>query len=282
MKIVSFVNMKGGVGKTTLSVNVAYGLAMLHRKNVLMVDCDPQFNATSYLLEDERYFKHIEDETKGTVEQIFVPRRDGRISTTLGKAKAVDKRKMGLSDCAISIFNGGASRGKLDLLPSTLALVEMENLQRGRERRLGKFLKEKASQYDFVIIDCPPTISLFTQAAIFASDLYIVPIKPDPLSVIGLPLLERWLDEFAEDNGITIKPMGLVMTMVRGPTPTRMKEVMADLQTRRKKEVFSTFLSESTYVSSSVEQHVPIFQYKRTSKVSKQITAITQEFLTRA
>ena len=67
MQIVSFINMKGGVGKTTLAVNVAYGLASLHRKNVLIVDGDPQFNATQYLLETDAYLQHTEDPAKGTV-----------------------------------------------------------------------------------------------------------------------------------------------------------------------------------------------------------------------
>jgi chromosome partitioning protein len=282
MKIISFVNMKGGVGKTTLAVNVACGLAMLHRKNVLLVDGDPQFNATTYLLEDDAYLKHLEDETKGTLKEIFVPQRHGPINTKTGKSKPIDKRRMPLSDCTVSIFNGGTGRGKLDLLPSTLQLVDSENLPRGAERKLSTFLKEKAKHYDFVLIDCPPTITVFTQAAILASDKYLVPIKPDPLSVIGLPLLERWLEEFAYDNGIDIETLGLVFTMVRGPAPARMKEVMAALHKERKQEVFQPYLSQSTYVSSSVEAHEPIFRYKKSSKVSQQIQAIIQEFLARA
>jgi chromosome partitioning protein len=67
MQVISFMNMKGGVGKTTLSVNVAYGLAYFHKKTVLIVDSDPQFNATQYLLGSDAYLKHLQDDKKGTL-----------------------------------------------------------------------------------------------------------------------------------------------------------------------------------------------------------------------
>ena len=281
MQVISFVNMKGGVGKTTLAVNVGYGLAALHKKNVLVVDGDPQFNATQYLVEDEAYLAHIDDDEKGTIYDIFNPWRPGPVKTTSGKAKSIDKRTIALDKCTIPIFNGGPGRGKLDLIPSTLRLSEIENFQRGTERRLQKYLKEKASHYDYVLIDCPPTITMFTQAAILASQKYIVPIKPDPLSVIGLPLLERWLLDFTDDNSIVIKSVGLVFTMVRGPTPARMKQVMNDLRTARKGQVFADHLSQTTYIAESVEAHQPIFSYNHSCKAARQMAAITNEFLKR-
>jgi chromosome partitioning protein len=245
------------------------------------VDADPQFNATQFLVDDDDYLDHLDDETKGTVREIFVPRRAGHLTTRDGKSKEHDRRRMSLSECTIQVFNGGPSRGKLDLLPSTLQLIDIELSQRGAERRLGKYLHERAKNYDFVIIDCPPTISIFTQAAIFASNKYLVPIRPDPLSVIGLPLLERWLEEFTDDNGLDIKPVGLVFTMVRGPAPARMKELMNEFRIERKKQVFNNVLSQSTYVSSSVEAHRPVYYYKPGCKAALQIIAITQEFLQR-
>lgn len=73
MKVISFVNMKGGVGKTTLCVNVAYALAYVHKKKVLVVDADPQFNATQCLVSDDDYIDHVDDDNKGTLREIFVP-----------------------------------------------------------------------------------------------------------------------------------------------------------------------------------------------------------------
>ncbi len=148
MQVISFMNMKGGVGKTTLAVNVAYGLAYFHRKNVLIVDGDPQFNATQYLLQDKAYLAHMEDANKGTLKDIFVPRRPGPVNTVRGSSRAINKTKMSLASCSVSIYNPGPGRGKLDLIPSTLQLIDIETSKRGTERKLKVFLREKALGYD--------------------------------------------------------------------------------------------------------------------------------------
>ncbi len=280
-QVVSFMNMKGGVGKTTLAVNVAYALAHVHSKKILVVDGDPQFNATQYLLEDEAYLEHVNDEKKGTIRDIFVPRRPGKINTVKGLAKPTNRSKMALTDCSVSVYNPGQNRGKLDLIPSTLQLMDIETSSRSTEQKLANYLKEKANGYDYVIIDCPPTISIFTQAAILASDKYLVPIKPDPLSVLGLPLLERWLADYTEDAGIEVEQLGLVFSMVRGPMPQAMREVMDELRAARQDTVFAEHLSVSTHVARSVQSHEPIFIYKRNSKPADQILKITGEFLKR-
>ncbi len=278
-KVVSFINMKGGVGKTTLAVNVAYGLAYYHKQKVLLVDADPQFNATQYLLDDQRYLKHIKEE-RATLSDVFV-RRPTRIKTVTTKSDVKSPGKVSLNDAKLNIFDGGKGRGKLDLIPSTLQLMEIETSKRGTENKLRRFVCEYAKEYDYVIIDCPPTISIFTQAAILASNMYLVPIKPDPLSVIGLPLLERWLEEFTDDNGMSVEPVGLVFTLVRGPLPSRMKEVMEDLRVKRKGQVFATSLSQANCVARSVESHQPVFLFEKSNKTVGQLQSITAEFLKR-
>lgn len=281
MQVVSFMNMKGGVGKTTLAVNVAYGLAYFHKKNVLIVDADPQFNATQYLLRDKVYLAHLSDDKRGTLRDIFVPRRPGPINTVLGNAKPINKTKMSLAACSCSIYSPGTGRGKLDLIPSTLQLIDIETSKRGTESKLKAYLQERASGYDYVIIDCPPTISIFTQAAILASDKYLVPIKPDPLSVIGLPLLERWLSEYTDDAGMQVQSVGLVFTLVRGPIPAVMRDAMDDVRSKREEEVFTNYLSQSTDVARSVAHREPVFLHRPNCKTAKQIQRITEEFLTR-
>jgi chromosome partitioning protein len=281
MQVVSFMNMKGGVGKTTLSVNVAYALAHVHKKRVLIVDGDPQFNATQYLLESDAYLKHLKDAKKGTLRDIFVPRRPGPVNTIIGVSKKVNKAKMALSACTCPVFDGGANRGKLDLIPSSLQLMDIETSKRGTESKLKAYLQEKAGGYDYVIIDCPPTISIFTQAAILASDQYLVPIKPDSLSVLGLPLLETWLEEYTDDHGIDVDQLGLVFTLVRGNTPRAMREVMKELRGERKDQVFESHLSESTDVAESVDAHQPVFLYKQNAKTAGEILKITEEFVER-
>jgi chromosome partitioning protein len=281
MQVISFINMKGGVGKTTLAVNIAYGLASLYRKKVLIIDADPQFNATQYLLETDAYLRHTKDQAKGTLFDIFIPNRPGAVSTLRGRATEINRTNMPMSDCTCKIFEGGRDKGKLDLIPSTLTLMEIETSKRGTETLLKSYLRDKARGYDYVIIDCPPTISIFTQAAIIARDSYLVPIKPDPLSVIGLPLLQRWLEEFIYLFGLKIDLAGLVFTLVRSPITGRMRDIIKELREQRKDEVFVAQLDQANDVAKSVEEHLPVFKYRENSKTSNQIVQITQEFLDR-
>lgn len=279
MQTIAFINMKGGVGKTTLAVNVAYALTFYHRKKVLLIDGDPQFNATQYLLTDKAYLAHLNDPKKGTIRDIFLPKMPGPVSTTTGTTKHSNKSKMALSDCTCTIYAHRGGPGRFDLLPSTLALIEADNLQRGGERRLKAYLQGKTSGYDYVLIDCPPTISMFTQAAILASEKYVVPVKPDPLSVVGLPLLEQWLESFTEDQGITLKQVGIIFTSVR--MTNAMLGIMADLRQRTPKAVFGDYLGQATVMAESVAHHRPIFFYKPYSRAAAQIIGIAEEFLKR-
>ncbi len=153
---------------------------------------------------------------------------------------------------------------------------------RGSERRLKAYLKERAKQYDYVLIDCPPTISFFTQAAMLASDKYVVPLKPDWLSVIGLPLLERYIEDFMDDEGVSLEQVGLVFTMVTGPTPPAMRHVMDEIRRQRKGDVFKDHLSQSTNVVKSAAERTPVFLYKKaSSKLKMQVLDITTEFVAR-
>jgi chromosome partitioning protein len=190
---------------------------------------------------------------------------------------------MHLADCTIQVYSGSAGKtGRLDLLPSTLSLVEAENSPRQTEARLKLYLKEKAARYDCVIIDCPPTISFFTQAAILASDKYVVPIKPDPLSAVGLPLLERYIEDCTTDAGMNLEQVGLVFTMVRSPAPQAMRNVMDELRRERKGAVFTPVLNQATAVAESVDFHQPIINLRKsTAKIKMQVVDITAEFLKR-
>ena len=102
MQVVSFMNMKGGVAKTTLAVNIAYAIALEHHKKVLLVDGDPQFNATTYLLEDKAYLAHLNDAKKGTLRDVFLPKKAGPVNTLAGVSKPVNKSKMALEESAFT------------------------------------------------------------------------------------------------------------------------------------------------------------------------------------
>lgn len=277
-QVISFINMKGGVGKTTLAVNVAYGLAWFHDKKVLLVDADPQFNSSTYLMTDDEYLAHVNDSKKATLIDVFVPQHPSPIRTVSTKSKGGVKRNLSIGNCIHRVYESEQG-GVLDIIPSTLGLIEIEMSRRGTENRLHNFIREKADQYDYVLIDCPPTISVFTQAAILASQKYVVPLKPDPLSTIGLPLLERWLEEFTDTAGIEIEHIGIILVMVR--RTKKMHDIIDDLRGNRGNEIFDAQLGMSTKISDSVESHQPVFLHARNTKWAEQIVEITDEFLER-
>ncbi len=277
-QVISFINMKGGVAKTTLVVNVAYLLARDLGKKVLVVDVDPQFNASTYLMDEAQYLLHRDSADKRTVLHIFEPGGNPSFSTVRGTKRRQKKGTAGLDQYVFNAYIDGEAR--LDIIPSELQLMQIQTSERGTENCLRTFLQRHASPYDYVLIDCPPTISIFTQAAIMASNRYLVPLKPDPLSTIGLPLLEAWLGNFTEKLGLTVTQVGIVFTLVREGT-NQMKDIMADIRGERGGQVFTDFLSESVRVSESVEKHKPVCVYDPSNKCSGQLTLIAREFVKR-
>ncbi len=180
---VSLINMKGGVGKTTLAVNLAWNWGDGAR--VLLVDLDPQFNASQYMLGRYRY-RRIHEANAPTVQNIF------------------EEREAPLSVIAYTgvihrVYTGcWAEYGDswVDLIPSRLELAHTLREPAQKEHLLAEFISEVENSYDLILFDCPPTESLFTTAAYLASDYVLVPVKPEFLSTIGLPLLARSMEHF--------------------------------------------------------------------------------------
>lgn len=278
MQTIAFMNMKGGVGKTTLAVNLSYTLAHSFGKKVLLIDVDPQFNASQSLISNPAYTAHIEA-NRPTTRDIFIPQA-GPVSTLSGTAPA-SRQSISLREFIISGGGPFVRGGRLDVIPSRLSLIEVAESQRQTEALLKRFIQEKAQGYDFVFLDCPPTISVFTQAAFLACDKYLVPIKPDPLSVVGLPLLERWMADYAHITGHDVQQVGLVFTMVRNPQPNQMADIMRGLRRERRTQVFAGHLSQSTIIAGSMAPSAPSVVRKPQSKSAKELRAITAEFLTK-
>lgn len=182
---ISFINYKGGVGKTSLIVNTAAALAKLG-KRVLLFDFDTQSNASIWLLKLDRWNK-INASGEGAIYSIFDP----------GKAQ--------VKDLVIkSVVEGKAGEKLLpglDLVPTTFNLVDLENEYNGDPKRppylvFYEQLREVESQYDFILFDCPPNILRASQCGVFASNEIYVPSNPDALSLIGFTLLVEKLHKF--------------------------------------------------------------------------------------
>ncbi len=188
--VLSLINMKGGVGKTTLALHLAHTADSMDMKT-LAVDLDPQSNLSQALMGPKGYVKYLANH-KPTVVQIFDDYVPADSKTGSPRLLEVDK----------VIVKGAGYWGNstLDLIPSRLELSRTLKNPTGKERRLAKALARVSDQYDLIIIDCAPTESVLTDAAYFASRYVIVPIKPEFMATIGLPLLARSLQEFRLEN----------------------------------------------------------------------------------
>jgi chromosome partitioning protein len=211
VKVISLINMKGGVGKTTLAVNLADCLVRQHSASVLMLDVDPQFNCTQCLMTPAEYVKHRAD-GRDTMLDVF-DRKRIKASTVTG-SDSVEPKK--LSEIGVVEV-----RENLYLLPGSLDLYRLEMAPgEGRENRIKAYLSaiSENTHYDYVIIDTPPTPSVWMTSALIASDWYLIPVKPDPLSLTGLDLLKSIVDDRKENYALSVRCAGVVLTMTRQGT----------------------------------------------------------------
>ncbi|WP_367344931.1 ParA family protein [Stenotrophomonas bentonitica] len=209
MKVISFVNMKGGVGKTTLALNVAHCLSATHGKRVAVIDIDPQFNLTQCMFSGEEYVGLLKSGVD-TVVNLFDDEPKPIASSVAGASVKSPKT---MSDIGMQKKKG------LNLLPGNIDLYRIEmSPGEGREFALKRFVDERLEgNFDYVIIDTPPTPSIWMSSALIASQYYLIPVKPDPLSLIGIDLLKSIIDRKKKNFGLNIACAGVVFTLVERP-----------------------------------------------------------------
>ena len=273
MAVVSVVNMKGGVGKTTLAVNLADVLVEREDCRVLLIDIDPQFNATQCLISAEDY---VDRRRAGghTIVDIF----DDSPAAHVGIVAPPKAQKA----IALEEVQPWTVKPSVDLLAGNLELYRLEMAPgQGREQRLKRFtrLRQTLKKYDFVIIDTPPTPSHWMTAALLASKYYIVPVKPDPISRIGIDLLRTVVDRYTENYGHTIECIGVVMTMVEANTIVyRDSTALLEADKIWRGKIFSNALPKRTKIAKAQGEQRLILEAG--DDISKRaIAGIGQEFL---
>lgn len=190
---VSMINMKGGVGKSTLVFNLAWYAALEGKLRVLAVDLDPQSNLSQYFMggSGQGYFEYIQkqDPPNSTAVEIF--EQFSSPTKASGSPRFIKP-----TDVIHRLHEWKEDGSILDLVPSRLELAWALSNPAEVERRLSSFLAEVADDYDLVLIDCSPTESVLTTAAYRASRYIFVPVKPEFLATIGFPLLMQSLNAF--------------------------------------------------------------------------------------
>lgn len=184
---VSMINMKGGVGKTTLATQIAWFAAMWRNKRVLIVDLDPQSNASQSVMSPQKYVEHLHGGglTVADVFEQFTP-----TGTAAGSPKKLDP--LNAIYPRVKYRDGGL----LDIVPSRLELAWTLRNPTGKETLLPRFVAKIENRYDLIIIDCSPTDSILTDAAYHCSRYVLVPIRAEFLASIGFPLLKRSIEAF--------------------------------------------------------------------------------------
>lgn len=259
---VSFVNLKGGVGKTALAVNFAAYCGKNGHKT-LLIDLDPQTNATFSVIGVENWQTHAKNH--GTVADLLGARSTTRAAGT------------GRSAADVVIKDAFAL---MDLIPSHLELFTMDLDLAGRTARetlLKRALGGFTDDYDLVVCDCPPNLTLPTQNALALSSHYVVPISPDFLSALGVALLTTRVSKFADDLQHAVDLLGMVISRVGRPAAHRFQTV-ATLRDQFGDKVLKSEIRERVAVSESAEKAVPIYEMKN-DDATNEFSAVSTELL---
>jgi cellulose biosynthesis protein BcsQ len=219
--VIATANMKGGVGKTTLTVNLATCLAKNYSKKVLVLDLDSQISATLSLTSPFEFAKLRKQRKtfRYLIDEVINPNPNPEfaihdiIQSQLCKLPGLD-----LLPGDIDLYDEFVVSEMLHHQALALGEQDFETIWNRFERVLIRdILKPVRDQYDFILLDCAPGYNLMTRSALATSDFYLLPAKPEPLSVVGIQLLERRIaklkDSHEHEAKINIKMLGIVFSM---------------------------------------------------------------------
>ena len=251
-KIIAITNQKGGVGKTTTSVNLAASLAATRRR-VLLIDLDPQGNATMGSGVDKRTIA-------ASIYDVLVEDRD--IASTVVAAGQAGFYLLPAND---------------DLTGAEIALLDLPQ----REQRLKLALEAAQQDYDYILIDCPPSLNMLTLNALVATEWALIPMQCEYFALEGLSALVRTLDKIRNTLNPRLQVGGVLRTMF-DPRNNLANDVSAQLVEHFGEKVYRTVIPRNVRVAEAPSHGLPVLLYDRSSRGAQAYLALAGEILRRA
>lgn len=250
-KIIAFANQKGGVGKTTSAVNIASSLAA-KKYSVLLVDCDPQGNATSGLGIRKK-------SSSGSVYDVII-----------GRSKTADMV------CSTTVKNLSVLPSSIDLVGAEIELIDMAD----REARLRAALEQVRDSYDFIIIDCPPSLGLLTLNCLTAADGVVIPLLCEFYSLEGISQLTQTIRHVKSRVNPSLELIGVLVNMYDGRL-TLTIQVMEEIKRYFGAKLFARPVPRNVKLSEAPSYGVPIDIYDKYSKGARAYEEVTEELIRR-
>ena len=286
--IIATVNMKGGVGKTTLTVNLATCLAKNHRKRVLVVDLDSQISATLSLMLPQEFAKvRREKRTLGQLiyKEIKPNSRIKRTADEIILSNICQIEDLHLLPGDIDLYDEYLVSELLHKKALNGESCDFSDVWNGFEEELIQgILAPVIDEYDFIILDCAPGYNLLTRSGIVASDFYLMPARPEPLSIVGIKLLEGRIAKLKEsygDSSFNSQLLGVVFILSSGGLFDRyykqvMQRVTGDFNPN---QLFENRIPMDVNVAKAVDSFMPAVLTAPSSAGSKAFAKLAEEFL---
>lgn len=251
-RIIAITNQKGGVGKTTTSVNLAASLAATKRR-VLLIDLDPQGNATMGSGVDKRTVRN-------SIYDVLVDERE--IAAAVVPAGAAGFEILAAND---------------DLTGAEIALLDLPH----REQRLKRALAAVDVPYDYILIDCPPALSMLTLNALAAAEAVLIPMQCEYYALEGLSALMKTIDKIRATLNPALQVAGVLRTMF-DPRNNLANDVSAQLVAHFGDRVYRTVIPRNVRVAEAPSHGLPVLLYDKSSRGAQAYLALAGEILRRA